>query len=118
MVKGVWTFEVPEEKQEEYLKVTAEIIKPFWEARGCLSYQVFQDYKDPRRFVKDQIYPDRESLDRDVEAALEKKDPKAVEIVNLFRSYAQNIVRRHCIPRIDENGLVEGSIERTLRKEV
>ena len=110
MVKGIWTFEVPEEKQEEYLKMTAEFIKPFWESRGCISYQVYQDYTNPRRFVKEQIYPDKETLDRDVAAALEEKDPKAVEAVNLFRTYAKDIIRRLCIPRVDEKGLVEHSI--------
>jgi len=106
MVKGVWIFEVPEEKQEEYLKVTVEIIKPFWERRGCLSYQVFQDYTNPLQFVKEQVYPDKESLDRDIASAQDAKDPQAVKVVNLFRSYAQNVVRRLCLPLIDERGLV------------
>ena len=77
MVKGVWTFEVPQEKQEEYLKITVEVIKPFWEDRGCISYQVFQDYTNPHQFVKEQVYPDKESLDRDIESALDAKDPEA-----------------------------------------
>lgn len=106
MVKGVWTFEVPEEKQEEYLKITVEIIKPFWEERGCLSYQVFQDYTNPLQFVKEQVYPDKETLDRDISSALDAKDLEAVKIVKLFRSYAQNVVRRRCISIIDERGLV------------
>ena len=54
MVKGVWTFEVLEEKQEEYLRKTVEIIKPYWEERECTSYEVYQDYTNPRRFVKEQ----------------------------------------------------------------
>ena len=106
MVKGVWTFEVPQEKQEEYLKITIEVIKPFWEGRGCLSYQVFQDYTNPLQFVKEQVYPDKESLDRDIASALDARDLEAVKIVKLFRSYAQNIVRRRCISIIDERGLV------------
>ena len=106
MVKGVWIYEVPKEKQEEYLKITIEVIKPFWEGRGCLSYQVFQDYTNPLQFVKEQVYADKESLDRDIESALDARDPEAVEIVKLFRSYAQNIVRRRCISIIDERGLV------------
>ncbi|MBW1972334.1 MAG: hypothetical protein DRG20_04190 [Deltaproteobacteria bacterium] len=102
MVKGVWTYEVPLEKQEEYLKKTLEVIKPFWEAHECLSYQVYQDYTNPTRFVKEQLYPDKETMERSLNIA--RTDPKAKEVVELFRQYAQNIVRRRCVPRVDDKG--------------
>ena len=42
MVKVVFTFDVAPEKQSEYLKATAEKIKPYWESHGCQSYDVWQ----------------------------------------------------------------------------
>lgn len=104
MVKGVWTFEVLEEKQEEYLRKTVEIIKPFWEEHECISYEVYQDYTNPRGFVKEQYYPDIETMERSLSVV--KTDPMAKEIIDLFRQYATDIVRRRCVPRIDKNGLV------------
>jgi quinol monooxygenase YgiN len=106
MVKGVWTFEVAEEKQEEYLRKTVEIIKPFWEEHECSSYEVYQDYTDPRRFVKEQYYPDTETMERSLSIA--KTDPMAKDIIALFGQYATGIIRRRCVPRIDKNGLVLG----------
>jgi len=100
MVKGVWVFEVPEEKQAAYLKATAEKIKPFWESHGCLSYQVHQDWIDPRRFVKEQYYADRETMERDGAILFEKKDPEAIAVVELFHSFAENVVRLLCETRV------------------
>ena len=66
MYQAIFTFEVPEEKQEAYLKATAEVIKPFWEAHECQSYEVFQDYFEGSRtrFVKIQYYPDKETMEQ------------------------------------------------------
>jgi hypothetical protein len=106
MVKGVWTFEVPEEKQKEYLENTAKIIKPFWESHECRLYQVLKDYTHPRRFVKEQYYPDKETMERSL--ALAKEDPNAQAVVATFRKYAENVVRMRCVPVIDQNGLIDG----------
>ena len=103
MVKGVWVYEVPVEEQEEYLTKTIEIIKPFWEANECISYRVYQDYTNPVRFEKEQIYPDKETMERSF--SLATTDPKAQEIVALFQKYARNVIRMRCISRIDDKGL-------------
>ena len=108
MYMAVFTFEVPEEKQEAYLKTTCEIIKPFWEANECLSYEVFQDYfVDPNRFVKIQFFKDRESMERSL--ALARQDEKGKEIVATFMQFIkpETLEQRRVVPRIDKDGLVK-----------
>jgi len=100
MVKGVFMFEVPEQKQAAYLQATAERIKPFWESHGCLSYQVHQDWNDPRKFVKEQYYPDRETAERDGALLFVEKDPEAIAVVELFNSFAENVVSMFCETRV------------------
>ncbi len=105
MFKAVFTYEVPEDKQEEYLKTTVELIKPYWEAHECLSYEVYQDYyESPLRFVKEQYYPDKETMERSL--ALARQDPEAKEIVGLFFKYAEKLEQRRVVPVIDKNGMV------------
>ncbi|MFC1671193.1 antibiotic biosynthesis monooxygenase [Spirochaetota bacterium] len=104
---AIFTFEVPEEKQEEYLKTTNKIIKPFWEANGCVSYEVFQDYfTGPTRFVKIQFYKDRETMERSL--ALARKDAKGKEVVAAFMKYIkpETLEQRRVVPLIDKNGIV------------
>ena len=104
---AVFTFEVAEEKQEAYLKATSEVIKPFWEAHECLSYEVFQDYfTSPERFVKIQFYKDKETMERSL--ALARQDPKGQEIVGLFMQHIKpdSLEQRRVVPRVDKAGLV------------
>ena len=100
MVKGVWIFEVPEERQAEYLRKTSEEIKPYWESHGCISYEVYQDYTNPCRFIKEQHYPNKKEMEKSF--SLAGKDPKAKEVITLFGEFAENIVRMRCVPRIDK----------------
>jgi quinol monooxygenase YgiN len=94
MVKGIWFYEVAQDKQTEYLQKTKEIIKPFWESNECLSYEVYQDPENPRQFVKIQVYEDMAAMQRDGALLFEKKDPQAIEAVETFRSYAENMISR------------------------
>ena len=57
MVKEIFTYDVAPEKQSEYLKATAEKIKPHWESRGCQSYNVWQ-VEGETTFVKEMLFPD------------------------------------------------------------
>ena len=57
MIRVTFTFDVTEEKQAEYIKATAEKIKPFWEANGCLSYQIWQ-VDGQSTFFKDMLFED------------------------------------------------------------
>jgi len=41
MVKITYSYEVPNEKRDEYLKITRDAIKPFWESHGCEAYTVW-----------------------------------------------------------------------------
>lgn len=57
MVKAVFIFNVAPEKQSEYLKATAEKIKPYWESHGCQSYQIWQ-VEGETTFIKEMLFPD------------------------------------------------------------
>jgi hypothetical protein len=105
MVRGIWFFQVAEEKQEEFLQQVNDIVKPYWESHNCIAYNVYQDMNDPTLFVKEQIYPDIESMESDGELFFGGTDPRAQEVVEIFRSYAANIEKRLCYVRIDEDGL-------------
>ena len=94
MVKGIWFYEVPADKQAEYLEKTKVLIKPFWEGHECLAYEVYQDPENPLQFVKIQVYQDMAAMQRDGALFFEKKDPEAVQAVETFRFYAENIVNR------------------------
>ncbi len=108
MYMAVFTFEVPEEKQEDYLKITVEVIKPFWEANECLSYEVFQDYfVSSTRFVKIQFYNDRETMERSL--ALARQDEKGKEVLSMFMQFIkpETLEQRRVVPLIDKNGIVK-----------
>ncbi len=105
---AVFTFEVAEENQVAYLKATTEVIKPFWEANECLSYEVFQDtFTSPERFVKIQFYTDKETMERSL--ALARQDPKGKEIVGEFMKHIKpdTLEQRRVVPLIDKKGMVE-----------
>jgi quinol monooxygenase YgiN len=110
MYQAIFTFEVPEEKQEAYLKATAEVIKPFWEAHECASYEVFQDYfGSPRRFVKIQHYPDKATMERSL--ALARQDERGRAVVALFLQFAEKLDQRRVVPVLDGNGIVRRQAE-------
>jgi len=107
MHMAVFTFEVPEAKQADYLKTTLEIIKPFWEAHECLSYEVFQDYfVSPTRFVKIQFYPNKATMERSL--ALARTTDEGKKVVAAFMQYIvpDTLEQRRVVPRIERNGLV------------
>jgi quinol monooxygenase YgiN len=56
MVKVMFDYTVAIEKQAEYLQVTQDKIKPFWEANGCRSYSVWQVAESEARFVKEMLF--------------------------------------------------------------
>lgn len=94
MIRGIWQFEVAPEKQDDYLEATATLIKPYWESQACLSYEVYQDRENPRRFFKMQVYKNQQDLDKD--AVLLSSDPGAQEAVQTFRSFAENVTPCFC----------------------
>ena len=42
MVTVIYEYDVPVEKQAEYVQATKEKIKPFWESIGCNAYDIWQ----------------------------------------------------------------------------
>lgn len=107
MHMAVFTFEVPEEKQADYLKTTVEVIKPFWETHECLSYEVFQDYfVSPTRFVKIQFYPDKETMERSLALARNTDEGKSVVATFMQFIVPDTLEQRRVVPRIDKNGWV------------
>lgn len=48
--------------QDEYRKVTAETIKPFWESHGRQAYRVWQSQEGPKLFMKEMVFEDESSL--------------------------------------------------------
>ena len=79
----VFSFEVPEEKQADYLKATSEKIKPYHESHGTLSYDVWQSVDDPKVFIKTMLR----------ETPLGQGGPPSEEmraVVQIFESFAEN----------------------------
>ena len=107
MHMAVFTFEVSEQKQAEYLKTTAEVIKPFWERHECLSYEVYQDYfTSPTRFVKIQFYKDKQTMEASL--ALARNSEEGKNVVATFMQYIvpETLEQRRVVPRIDRDGIV------------
>ena len=88
MVKVVFQYNVAKELQAEYLKLTQEKIKPFWEANGCQSYSVWQVGESETGFVKEMFF---DSMPRMKETmALKQADP----IKELYFKFATDVSRK------------------------
>lgn len=94
MIKVVFTYDVSVEKQKEYLKVTGEKIKPFWESHGCQSYSIWQPTDGPTVFIKEMIYKDQAAMEKSMSL------PEAKSIKDLFFSFANNVSRKVCVQKI------------------
>jgi quinol monooxygenase YgiN len=91
MIRIVFTYEVRKEKQDEYLKVTADQIKPFWESHGCDAYTLWQSlWQSPEEsttFVKEMVFKDEPTMQRTM--SLEDGQP----IKKLFSQFATGVTR-------------------------
>jgi len=85
----VFTFDVPKEKQAEYLMATTEKIKPFWESHGCQAYEVWQTADGEPAFMKTMLYTNTDARQRGLEG-----DAEAKSIVQLFSSFVTNLSRK------------------------
>ena len=97
MVKVVFTYNVPGEKREDYLKSTAEVIKPYWESHGCKSYTVWQA-DDESCYRKEMLFESEQARNESI--GMQRNDPKAKEVVGLFGQYAVNTQRKTYIKRV------------------
>ncbi|MBW2029715.1 MAG: antibiotic biosynthesis monooxygenase [Deltaproteobacteria bacterium] len=82
MVKAVFRFEVEPERQRDFLKVTEDKIKPYWESHGCLSYQVWQ-VEGSTTFIKEMSFADVASK----EQTMNRKDEESDSIRALWRGF-------------------------------
>jgi quinol monooxygenase YgiN len=94
VVKVVFMYDVSVDNQKEYLKVTGEKIRPFWESHGCQSYSVWQVTDHPTPFVKEMVFEDLAKMEKSM--AL----PEAQSVKELFHSFANNVSRKICIQRV------------------
>ncbi len=98
MVNMVYIFEVAPEKQEEYLKVTAEIIKPYWESHGCLSYSISQGAEESTHFIKHMLFADVPAMKKAM--GLTETDEEGKAAAQRFRSFATNVIKRAYIQKL------------------
>lgn len=88
MVKVVFQYNVAKEKQEEYLKLTQDKIKPFWEANGCQSYTVWQVGESETGFVKEMLFDSMPKMKETM--ALKQADP----VKELYFKFATDVSRK------------------------
>ena len=93
-VKVVFTYDVSVDNQKEYLQVTGEKIRPFWESHGCESYSVWQVTDNPTAFVKEMVFKDSKTMEKSM--ALQE----AKSVKELFHSFVKNVSRKICIQRV------------------
>lgn len=87
MLKIVYVYEVSEEKRDEYLKVTAEMIKPFWESHGCEAYTLWVPMEGSTRFMKEMDFKDEGTMQSALKLA------EAEPFKKLFSQLASNVTR-------------------------
>ena len=90
-----FTFEVAVEKQSEYLKATAERIKPFWEAHGS-TYEGWKAVDDETSFLKVQVWPDEATRNK----GLALIDTDAKPIIETFRSFVTNVSQKNYVRKV------------------
>jgi hypothetical protein len=88
MVKVIFQYNVSKDMQAEYLQLTQEKIKPFWEANGCQSYTVWQVAESESGFVKEMLF----------ESVAAMKDTMALKqadaIKELYFKFATDVSRK------------------------
>jgi hypothetical protein len=87
MIKVVYAYDVGREKQGEYLKITGESIKPFWESHGCEAYTVWFSLEGSTRFMKEMVFKDEDGMLNAMKLA------EAEPVKKIFFQFASNISR-------------------------
>ncbi|MBN1102551.1 MAG: hypothetical protein JXL84_03960 [Deltaproteobacteria bacterium] len=88
MVKVVFEYNVPKERQAEYLRLTAEKIKPFWEAHGCQSYTVWSVAESETGFVKEMLFDNLSVMKETM--SLKEADP----VKEIYFKFAVDVSRK------------------------
>jgi hypothetical protein len=88
MVKVVFQYNVPKEKQAEYLQLTRDKIKPFWETHGCQSYTVWQVAESETGFVKEMLFESLPGMKETM--SLKEADP----VKEIYFKFAVDVSRK------------------------
>ena len=88
MVTVIYEYDVPVEKQAEYVQATKEKIKPSWESIGCKAYDIWQVAESETRFVKTMLFEDMSAMKETV--AKKEADP----LKELWYKFAENVSRK------------------------
>jgi hypothetical protein len=88
MIKVVFQYNVPKEKQDEYLRLTQEKIKPFWETHGCQSYTVWQVAESDTGFVKEMLFESMPGMKETM--SLKESEP----VKEIYFRFATDISRK------------------------
>jgi hypothetical protein len=90
MVLVKMEFDVPVEKQADYIQATNEKIKPFWESIGCKAYDIWQVAESQTKFVKTMLFENMPAM-KEIMANKEADPVKAI-----FFQFAENVSRMAC----------------------
>ena len=91
MVELVFMFEVPKEKQEEFLNFVKTGTKPYWESHGCLGYNVWQALGEDS-FIKRMEFSDMATFEKVLPAG--EQDPEGRAVIEKFGSFVKNLSRK------------------------
>ena len=91
MVTVIFEYDIPMEKQAEYIGVTKETIKPQWESLGCKAYDIWQLAEKETGFVKTMLFEDLTAMKEIM--AHKEADP----IKKIFGQFAENVSRKVCV---------------------
>jgi hypothetical protein len=94
MVKVIFQYNVPKERLAEYLQLTQDKIKPFWEANGCQSYTVWQEAESETGFVKEMLFESVSAMKETL--ALKQAEP----IKEMFFKFATDVSRKILMKKI------------------
>ena len=90
MVTVIFEYDIPTEKQAEYIQITKEKIKPLWESIGCQAYDIWQVAGSETRFVKTMLFGDMAAM----KVTLAQKEADSVK--EIFGKFAENVSRKVC----------------------
>lgn len=93
MVTLIFEYDIPTEKQAEYIRITEEKIKPLWESIGCEAYDIWQVTGSETGFVKTMLFGDMPAM----KATLARKEADSVK--KIFGKFAENVSRKACLKK-------------------
>jgi len=86
----IFRYDIPVEKQTEYIQVTKEKIKPLWESIGCKAYDIWQVADSETGFLKTMLFEDASQLKN----SMARKEANPVK--EIFGKFAENVSRKMC----------------------